>query len=520
MVAASGCISSKIHYLRMLIMQKYELTRRDFIKGASAFLVAGMPGRDLLAQTASVQRLDWNTFKTTRNYASLIDGIARMRENTNPADKRSWSYWVNMHVNFCPHGIPYFFAWHRGYLYYFEQQLRAVSGNRSLVLPYWDYYINPSLPPEFTNPASYNPLYVPRLNTNVIDALTMAPFAGTVTNMQRGLPNAFESMIEDMPHNPVHNIIGNVMASMQSPTDPVFWLHHANIDRLWSAWQQAGSGRTTPPANDSYWSGNFTYATRLTLPRSATIDTRGLGYAYQDENMPTALPVAANGDAGGFMLASMRGDQQLAQLGPRSSASTPRLLKRPANGSFRASGAKAVRNGQSLGGVLRIPLSETSVSAELGVEAGSVELLQRTLDQLDGARVVPATPYRSVLLVLDSVRISNPGRNGGFFYNIYLNLPSNTDVATASTDYLLGSIGPFEIAGAEHRVHMNMATGGDQPGTARLAYPLSGQLRKLIAANPRSLTISFIRVSGDTSPTGDVITIGEVRLELSRQDIQ
>ena len=128
-------------------MQSYKLTRRDFIKGTSALLVAGMPGRDLLAQSTPVQRLDWNTFKTTRHYASLVDAIARMRENTNPADKRSWSYWINVHVNFCPHGAPYFLAWHRGYLHYFEQQLRAVSGNKSLVLPYWDYYANPCYRP-------------------------------------------------------------------------------------------------------------------------------------------------------------------------------------------------------------------------------------------------------------------------------------------------------------------------------------------------------------------------------------
>ncbi|RJG01264.1 tyrosinase family protein [Noviherbaspirillum sedimenti] len=501
-------------------MQSYKLTRRDFIKGTSALLVAGIPGRDLLAQTTPVQRLDWNTFKTTRNYASLLDAIARMRANTNAADKRSWSYWINVHQNFCPHDIPYFLSWHRGYLYYFEQQLRAVSGNKSLVLPYWDYYINPSLPPEFTNPASYNPLYAPRMNTNVIDALTMAPFASTVTNMQRGLPNAFETSFENMPHNPVHNILGNAMATMQSPTDPIFWLHHANVDRLWSAWQQAGGGRTTPPANNSYWSGNLTYATRLSLARVTTISTGSLNYSYQNESMPSSLPVAARDNAGGIMLASMKEDQQLAQLGPRTSARTARLLSRPVNGKFQSSGARNVSDGQSLGGVLNVQLNEASVSAELGVETGSVDLLERTLAQIDGAPAAPATPYRSVLLVLDSVSISDSGRNGGFFYNVYINLPSNTDVTNAEATNLVGSIGPFEIAGAEHRAHMNMGRSGSNPGTARLTFPLTAPLREMIAENPRSLTISFIRVSGDTSPAGTVISIGEVRLELSRQDDQ
>ncbi len=28
------------------------------------------------------------------------------------------------------------------------------------------------------------------------------------------------------------------MASNSSPNDPFFWLHHANIDRIWSEWSR------------------------------------------------------------------------------------------------------------------------------------------------------------------------------------------------------------------------------------------------------------------------------------------
>jgi tyrosinase len=304
-----------------IIMSKQGYTRRDFIKSASALMLPSFASSPLLAQTGTVQRLEWNTFRTTRNYASLVNAIAIMKDNANATDKRSWTYWVNAHVNFCPHGIAYFLAWHRGYLYYFEQQLRAISGNKSLVLPYWDYYATPQMPAEFINPSPLNPFYVPRVNTNVIEALTLAPFANTVTNMQRGLANAFETSFENMPHNPVHNIIGNVMADMQSPVDPIFWLHHANIDRLWSAWQQGGGGRTTPPIGNSYWNGNFTYANRLTMQRNWTIDTRStLRYSYQNETMPSSLPVASSDpdNADGFRLAAFdSSQQQLAQLAPR-----------------------------------------------------------------------------------------------------------------------------------------------------------------------------------------------------------
>ena len=502
-------------------MGRHGYTRRDFIKGASALVLPSMASGPLLAQTAPMQRPDWDTFKANgKNYSSLVNAIATMKENSNGNDRRSWTYWVNVHINFCPHGVAYFLAWHRGYLYYLEQQLRAVSGNSTLVLPYWDYYAKPQMPPEFTNPSPLNPLYVSRLNTNVIDALTLAPFGSTVTNMQRGLSNAFETSMENMPHNPVHNIIGNIMADMMSPTDPIFWLHHANIDRLWSAWQQAGGGRTTPPLTNSYWNGNFTYANRLTMQRSRTYDTRSaLNYRYQNETMPTSLPVARNSvDQGdGFRLASFNSpDQQLAQLAPRTGSATPRLLTRPELQGFSPSAARLVGpNRLAVGGVLRVPLDRSSVSAQLPVDEASADLLQRVLT---GPVRGPGSPYRSAQVVLDSVSISDPGRNGGYFYYVYLNLPANTDVASANSAYLLGSIGPFEIAGAMHRVHMNIEPGGSQPGTVRLVFPVTIRLAELLAQDPRRIVVSFVRVSGDNSPDGTVIQIGEARLELTADE--
>jgi len=38
-------------------------------------------------------------------------------------------------------------------------------------------------------------------------------------------------------HNTVHNLVGGDMTSGTSPNDPLFWMHHANVDRLWAAWE-------------------------------------------------------------------------------------------------------------------------------------------------------------------------------------------------------------------------------------------------------------------------------------------
>lgn len=43
--------------------------------------------------------------------------------------------------------------------------------------------------------------------------------------------------ITSSTHNSGHNFIGGHMSGGFSPNDPIFWLHHANVDRLWANWQ-------------------------------------------------------------------------------------------------------------------------------------------------------------------------------------------------------------------------------------------------------------------------------------------
>lgn len=47
-----------------------------------------------------------------------------------------------------------------------------------------------------------------------------------------------ESDIAWATHNMAHNFVGGHMSSALSPNDPVFWLHHANVDRIWDTWQR------------------------------------------------------------------------------------------------------------------------------------------------------------------------------------------------------------------------------------------------------------------------------------------
>jgi tyrosinase len=54
------------------------------------------------------------------------------------------------------------------------------------------------------------------------------------------------------------DILGTMDSIPCSPYDPIFWLHHANVDRLWAQWQDQGhSGRDFYPATDQPFGHNL-----------------------------------------------------------------------------------------------------------------------------------------------------------------------------------------------------------------------------------------------------------------------
>lgn len=469
--------------------------RRKFIRNTS--LALGLPSiaSEVLAQTSLLKRLEWQAFKVTTQYDSLVNAIRLMRANTNAQDPNSWNYWTNIHVAQCPHNIPYFLAWHRGYLYHFERRLRQISGDAGLVLPYWDYYSYASVPAEFTNASSTNPLYVERTNTNIRQALTLAPFSPTLTSFPRGSANAFEPSVESAPHNPVHDIMGGVMATMQSPLDPIFWLHHANVDRLWVAWVAAGGGRKMPTIKSSYWSGNHIYTSTLSMQRKLTYDNRSsLQYYYQNETMPTSIPLAQLSTAQVFKV----------QADPGNGLGTL-----PPLGTFQISNARVTGESTfSIGGARNIGLDERSVSAQLPVSSQHWTAVQEIMRGNAASIAGSTNRYQSVQLVLDGVEITDNGKKGGYYYRVYLNIPATGQ--QTPTSILVGSLGAFQISGASHHAHDGI----------QLRYPLGRKLAGASALQIGMASVSFVRVNGDNNPRGPVIGVDEVRLELSTEDTQ
>jgi tyrosinase len=169
-----------------------------------------------------------------------------------------------------PENEDFFLPWHRLYLAYFEKMVRTLSGDDSFTLPYWDYSaadqtIRGVIPPEFTKDgdAVFGSLFVKNRNKGVNqgqpiqqgqigDPLSLEALAQCLYSPEGAEPG-FCMNLDGTIHGNVHVLVGdrkNMGFVPFAARDPIFWLHHCNIDRLWASWNAAG--RANPALSRSY----------------------------------------------------------------------------------------------------------------------------------------------------------------------------------------------------------------------------------------------------------------------------
>ena len=111
--------------------------------------------------------------------------------------------------------------------------------------------------------------------------------------------------MEQTPHDAVHVAVGGSSGWMRSVNlaarDPIFWLHHCNVDRWWNRWLALGGGRANPTA--SLWRNQtFSFISAggqlITMSASQVLDTAAqLNYLYDDEAPASSMmQVASSGD--------------------------------------------------------------------------------------------------------------------------------------------------------------------------------------------------------------------------------
>ncbi len=122
---------------------------------------------------------------------------------------------------------------------------------------------------------------------------------------------AIQDTLESGPHNNIHNAVGGgpgFMSELLAPVDPIFWLHHANVDRLWDLWtrRERKAGRTAMPDDIASWKREpFLFFTAGDALSERYLETGELGYAYSkgfgeeilDEAEPAAPQPATSGAA-------------------------------------------------------------------------------------------------------------------------------------------------------------------------------------------------------------------------------
>ena len=113
-------------------------------------------------------------------------------------------------------------------------------------------------------------------------------------------------LLENVPHGAVHSLVGNdydefgqlldpgwMGSFFTAGLDPLFWLHHANIDRLWEVWLRADASHVNPTGDPAFLDTTFTFpgpeGVELTWSVGEVLDTELLDYVYESLEAPSVL---------------------------------------------------------------------------------------------------------------------------------------------------------------------------------------------------------------------------------------
>ena len=252
------------------------------------------------------------------------DGVRLLKAATGDV---SWARFAAIHGNAMPasvcvpHGNWYFLPWHRAYMLMYERAVRQLTGNNDFALPYWDWTAgsadaagvrrsqtfngqpNPlfesqreatptdSLPDSIVGPGGHQPGFcrsrrsrpsVPAARTG----RTMSTSHGSIANSAASREHSRATRIIN-----VHNFVGGIMGGVRvRRCDPIFMMHHCNIDRIWWLWNQGGGSDSSDPL----WSG-MTFQNNFFNPDGTPYSPKvsdllipePLGYTYVDTPIAT-----------------------------------------------------------------------------------------------------------------------------------------------------------------------------------------------------------------------------------------
>ncbi|XP_042021087.1 polyphenol oxidase I, chloroplastic-like [Salvia splendens] len=285
-------------------------------------------------------------------YQLAIQSVKRMRDLdvTDPDDPRGFTQQANIHCAYCngPYDQPdhpgldlqvhnswLFFPFHRWYLYFFERILGSLIDDPTFAIPYWNWD-NPRgmfMPEMFTFPgtpaydANRDPSHIPT-GTNPVVTLNVG---STVTDPVQIISNNLTQMYNEMIGTPAsatdfmgqpyrdgdapHGFSGGGTSEQGSHTaihvwvgdpnneynedmgnfysagrDPLFYCHHANVDRMWTLWKDIPADYSKEITDPDFLKSAFMFydknknLVRVTV--ADALDYKRMGYEYEPSNTP------------------------------------------------------------------------------------------------------------------------------------------------------------------------------------------------------------------------------------------
>ncbi|HEU0054345.1 MAG TPA: tyrosinase family protein [Longimicrobium sp.] len=431
-------------------------------------------------------------------------GIMKTRFPT--SDARSWEGQARIHLDNCPHGNWFFLPWHRAYVLAFENLIRDILQKPDFGLPYWNWTKDPRIPGPFfqgnlvdnTRIRGPNDVLPPSyVGQPVIDDIMRQTdfelFASFKPIGQNSLERRWQrasgakALLERTPHDQTHVWVNGNMVTMMSPLDPIFWLHHCNIDRLWAQWNALGRRDTT----DTLWvefpfSGNFvnSQGQSISYTVSGLRDVTRLGYTY--DTLPQQQPT--------FAVAAAAALDAIAER--------PSLLER-ARTRYVARAPRAAGLGETADFTVETERSAVPLAAAAAAAA----------DQLE----TEAAPEESKVVAI--IQDVSPPKDPRVTVNIFLSCPyASADTPTTDPHYV-GNFTFFGVHGDEeggdHGEHHHHGHEG-HPSTQDFAYDITDTVARLRALEPdldSKLTLQLVPVPHPGVDVGQVeVKFGAVEI--------
>lgn len=177
-----------------------------------------------------------------------------------------------------------FFAWHRMQIFEVEQAMQDL--NPIISIPYWNSTNDQSLSSELWDNnfmGQFNLAWNLNRNPGAAGALPTPAILENSLSITNFL--LFSDAIERGPiHEGAHRWTGGVMMGPPSPRDPIFYLHHTFVDKVWHGWEEINQSSAFLSTSMLRYDGTYSFNGEL-LPLinpNDIVDSRSLGVFYAE----------------------------------------------------------------------------------------------------------------------------------------------------------------------------------------------------------------------------------------------